>query len=140
MLVKTEEEAIAFAQAYLAYHARELRRAPPARRRRAPPKASGKPLDEIIPADENKAFDMMAVIDEIIDEGSLLEIKKLFAKEIITGFARIDGRAVGIVANQPKWLGGVLFVGLAPTRPRGSSGCATRSTCRCSTWPTCPAS
>ena len=45
---------------------------------------------------------MMAVIDEIIDEGSWLEIKALFAKEILTGFARIDGRAVGIVANQPK--------------------------------------
>ena len=40
-----------------------------------------------------------------IDEGSFVEIKKLFAKEIITGFARIDGRAVGIVANQPKWQG-----------------------------------
>ena len=45
---------------------------------------------------------MMAVIDAIIDEGSFFEIKKLFAREILTGFARIDGRAVGIVANQPK--------------------------------------
>ena len=42
------------------------------------------------------------MIEELIDEGSFFEIKKLFAHEIITGFARIDGRVVGIVANQPK--------------------------------------
>ena len=61
---------------------------------------------------------MMAVIDAIVDEGSFLEIKKLFAREIITGFARIEGRAVGIVANQPKWLGGVLFVDSADKAAR----------------------
>ena len=61
---------------------------------------------------------MMPVIDEIIDEGSWLEIKKLFAREILTGFARIDGRVVGIVANQPKWLGGVLFVDSADKAAR----------------------
>jgi acetyl-CoA carboxylase carboxyltransferase component len=83
-----------------------------------PPKASGKTIEEIVPADENKAFDMMAVIHEIIDEGSWCEIKALFAREILTGFARIDGRVVGIVANQPKWLGGVLFVDSADKAAR----------------------
>jgi acetyl-CoA carboxylase carboxyltransferase component len=73
---------------------------------------------EVIPADENKAFDMMAVVDAIVDEGSFCEIKKLFARELITGFARIDGRPVGIVANQPKWLGGVLFVDSADKAAR----------------------
>jgi acetyl-CoA carboxylase carboxyltransferase component len=77
-----------------------------------------KPLAEVIPADENKAFDMMAVIDAVVDEGSFCEIKKLFAREILTGFARIDGRTVGIVANQPKWLGGVLFVDSADKAAR----------------------
>ncbi len=52
---------------------------------------------------------MRKVIDAIIDEGSWLEIKKLFAKELLTGFARLDGMAVGIVANQPMQKGGVLF-------------------------------
>ncbi|CAN5781940.1 hypothetical protein BH09MYX1_BH09MYX1_19300 [soil metagenome] len=61
---------------------------------------------------------MMAVIKELIDEGSWLEIKQLFAREILTGFARIDGRVVGIVANQPKWLGGVLFVDSADKAAR----------------------
>ena len=82
------------------------------------PKASGKRLEEIIPADENKPFDMMAVVNELVDEGSWCEIKQLFAKEILTGFARIDGRVVGIVANQPKWLGGVLFVDSADKAAR----------------------
>ncbi len=75
-----------------------------------PPKAGSRPLEQIAVADENKAFDMMELITAIIDEGSFVEIKKRFAKEIITGLARIDGRSIGIVANQPKHLGGILFV------------------------------
>src|SRR4029079_5181396 len=67
---------------------------------------------------ENKAFDMGLVIQEIVDEGSFFEVKKLFAREILTGFARIDGQVVGIVANQPKWLGGVLFVDSADKAAR----------------------
>jgi acetyl-CoA carboxylase carboxyltransferase component len=58
------------------------------------------------------------VIDAIVDRGTFLEIKKLFAREIVTGLARIEGRAVGIVANQPKWLGGVLFVDSADKAAR----------------------
>ncbi len=61
---------------------------------------------------------MMAVVAEIVDDGSWLEIKSLFAREILTGFARIDGRSVGIIANQPKWLGGVLFVDSADKAAR----------------------
>jgi methylmalonyl-CoA decarboxylase subunit alpha len=60
----------------------------------------------------------MELISALIDEGSFVEIKKRFAKEIITGFGRIDGRAVGIVANQPKHLGGVLFVDSADKAAR----------------------
>ncbi len=53
---------------------------------------------------------MYEVIDRIVDAGSFFEIKRLFAQEIITGFARIGGRVAGIVANQPKVKGGVLMV------------------------------
>jgi acetyl-CoA carboxylase carboxyltransferase component len=52
---------------------------------------------------------MNAVIETLVDAGSWLEIKALYAKELLTGLARIDGHPVGIVANQPKHLGGVLF-------------------------------
>jgi acetyl-CoA carboxylase carboxyltransferase component len=122
VLVKTEDEAIVFAQKYLSYFPESCDGEPPRAEPREP-KKSGKSFAEIIPADENKAFDMMHVIHELIDEGSFLEIKKLFAKEILTGFARIDGRPVGIVANQPKWLGGVLFVDSADKAARFISLC-----------------
>jgi acetyl-CoA carboxylase carboxyltransferase component len=118
VLCKTEDEAIAFCKRYLAFFPQNSEEgAPPAADARAP-KKSGKRIEEIVPADENKAFDMKHVIDEIVDEGSWLEIKALFAREIVTGFARIEGRAVGIVANQPKWLGGVLFVDSADKAAR----------------------
>jgi acetyl-CoA carboxylase carboxyltransferase component len=116
VLCKTEDDAIAFAKRYLATMPGSYVEEPP---RAAPvaPKA-GKRIEELVPVDENKPFDMMGVVDALIDAGSWLEIKALFAREILTGFARIDGRAVGIVANQPKWLGGVLFVDSADKAAR----------------------
>src|SRR4051812_16674650 len=94
VLVKTEGEAIAFGRRYLGMmpqscdHATRLE---PAR----PPRPDHKPIEAVIPVDENKPFDMFAVIDAIVDEGSLVEIKRLYAKEVITAFARVEGRAVG---------------------------------------------
>jgi acetyl-CoA carboxylase carboxyltransferase component len=117
VLCKTEDDAIAFAKRYLDTMPSSFEGAVP-EKAPVPPKASGKRIEDIVPADENKAFDMMAVVGEIVDEGSWLEIKSLFAREILTGFARIGGRAVGIVANQPKWLGGVLFVDSADKAAR----------------------
>ena len=70
----------------------------------------GRSVDEIVPYDQRKYFDMYEVIDRLIDAGSWFEIKRLFAQEVIVGFARLGGRAVGIVANQPKVKGGVLMV------------------------------
>jgi acetyl-CoA carboxylase carboxyltransferase component len=117
VLCKTEDEAIDYAKRYFAFMPLHCDEPPPATEPK-PPKTAGKSLAEIIPADENKAFDMMAVVNEVIDEGSWCEVKALFAREVITGFARIEGRAVGIVANQPKWLGGVLFVDSADKAAR----------------------
>jgi len=104
-----------------------------------PPASSGKRIEEIIPPDQNKFFDMFALIRELVDADSLFELKKLFAPEVITAFARIDGKPVGIVASQPKHKGGVLFVDSAD-KAAASSGSATRSGFRCSTCPTSPAS
>src|SRR6266566_3970509 len=73
-----------------------------------PPRV-GWPIRELVPEEPNRGYDMRKVIDAIVDEGSWLEIKKLFAKELLIGFARLDGHAVGIVANQPMQKGGVLF-------------------------------
>jgi acetyl-CoA carboxylase carboxyltransferase component len=78
----------------------------------APPRDPdpGRGIDDIVPYDQRKYFDMHEVIRALVDAGSWFEVKALFAREIITGFARLAGRAVGIVANQPKVKGGVLFV------------------------------
>ncbi|HLL55676.1 MAG TPA: acyl-CoA carboxylase subunit beta [Myxococcaceae bacterium] len=117
ILVKTEQEAIAAAKSYLSYLPSNFSQVPPRAEAKAP-KKSGKKIEEIIPADQNKPFDMYALINELIDEGSWFEIKKLFAQELVTGFGRIAGRPVGIVANQPKYKGGVLFVDSADKAAR----------------------
>ena len=65
-------------------------------------------LNEIIPESPNRPYDMYEVIGAIIDNGEFLEIQRDYAKNIIIGFARFNGRSVGIVANQPKFLAGVL--------------------------------
>jgi acetyl-CoA carboxylase carboxyltransferase component len=117
ILAKSEPEAIEHAKAYLRLLPSHFGEAPPRAEPKAP-KRSGKRVEEIIPPDQNKPFDMHALIAELIDEGSWFEIKKLFAQELITGLARIDGRTVGIVANQPKYKGGVLFVDSADKAAR----------------------
>jgi acetyl-CoA carboxylase carboxyltransferase component len=109
-LVKSDEEGIAMARRYLSYLPGNWEERPP----RAAPAAPRAPADgaaiaELIPADENKPFDMKKLIDALVDEDSLLEIHPRWAKELIVGFARLEGEALGIVANQPKYKGGVLF-------------------------------
>jgi len=108
VLAGSDEEAIEVAKRYLAYMP-QSRRDRVAAAEPAEPKP-GRPIDEIVPYDQRKYFDMYELIDRVVDAGSWLELKALFAREIITGFARLGGRAVGVVANQPKVKGGVLFV------------------------------
>ncbi|MCR5003753.1 MAG: acyl-CoA carboxylase subunit beta [Bacteroidales bacterium] len=67
-------------------------------------------LNEIVPDNPNKPYDMAQVIRSIVDDGKFFEIHKDFAKNIIVGFAHMNGRSVGIVANQPKFLAGVLDI------------------------------
>ena len=103
------------------------------------PAADAKRIDDVIPANQNQSFDVRAVIDALVDEGSFFELKKLFARELVTGFARLAGRAVGIVASQPKWKGGVLFVDSADKAARFIWLCDAFGL-PLSSWPTCPAS
>jgi len=108
MLAGSDEEAIELCKRYLAFMPQSYRERPAGAESRGA--APGRPIDEIVPYDQRKWFDMYEVIDRIVDAGSFFEIKRLFAQEIITGFARIGGRVAGIVANQPKVKGGVLMV------------------------------
>jgi propionyl-CoA carboxylase beta chain len=67
-------------------------------------------LTEIIPDDPNKAYNMREIILRIVDDEDFFEVQPLWAQNIIIGFARLNGRSVGIVANQPKILAGVLDI------------------------------
>jgi methylmalonyl-CoA decarboxylase subunit alpha len=116
VLARSDEDAIELARRYLTYMPQSWREAPPPREA-AEPKA-GRSIDEIVPYDQRKYFDMYEVIDRLIDAGSWFEIKRLFAPEVIVGFARLGGRTVGIVANQPKVKGGVLMVDSADKAAR----------------------
>jgi acetyl-CoA carboxylase carboxyltransferase component len=107
-LVATDEEGIAWARRYLSYLPSSYEDQPPAAQPLAP--SSAKSLREVIPADENKPFDMFEALEIVLDGGSFHEVHARWAKELIVGFGRLDGRAVGVVASQPKVKGGVLFV------------------------------
>jgi methylmalonyl-CoA decarboxylase subunit alpha len=105
-LVKSDAEGLEVARRYLSFLPGNWRAEPPATE---PSPPAGGEIGELIPADENKPFDIKALIDGLVDGGSFLEIHPRWAKELVVGFGRLDGQALGIVANQPKHKGGVLF-------------------------------
>jgi acetyl-CoA carboxylase carboxyltransferase component len=74
--------------------------------------------DDCVPADESVPFDVHEVIDGLVDADSFFEIKPLFAPEVVVGFGRLDGRPIGIVANNSAVKGGVLFVDSADKSAR----------------------
>jgi acetyl-CoA carboxylase carboxyltransferase component len=121
-LVKTDEEGIATARRYLSYLPTSWEAKPPSAEPVAPPPGSPS-IAELIPADENKPFDMKQLIVALVDGESFLEIHPRWAKELIVGYARLDGHAIGIVANQPKHKGGVLFGDSADKAARFIWGC-----------------
>ncbi|HEY8465562.1 MAG TPA: acyl-CoA carboxylase subunit beta [Solirubrobacterales bacterium] len=74
----------------------------------APLPAGGGAPDAVVPEEARRVYDVREVVRAIVDEGRLLELDEKWARNMVTGFARIEGRSVGIVANQPNWLGGVI--------------------------------
>jgi methylmalonyl-CoA decarboxylase subunit alpha len=130
-LVSSDADGIHFARRYLSYLPSNWQHqppvAPPAAPLAAPERSS---IAELIPADENKPFDVKLLIEALVDapqggtgEGSLLEIQPRWAKELVVGYARLDGHAIGILANQPKHKGGVLFGDSADKAARFISTC-----------------
>jgi acetyl-CoA carboxylase carboxyltransferase component len=91
--------------------------------RESPPEVDGavpahELADDVVPETESVPFDMHLIIDGIVDADSFFEVKPLFAAEVITGFARIEGQSVGVVANNSAVRGGVLFVDSADKAAR----------------------
>jgi len=90
----------------------------PANNTEDPPRAScsdpvdrrAEELDELVPASPSQPYDMKKVLRAVVDDGDLLEVQAAFARNIVTAFARLGGRPVGIVANQPAVLAGVLDI------------------------------
>ena len=117
LLAPDERACLETARTYLGYMPSRAGEPAPVAAPRAP-RAGAKRIDDVLPANQNQSFDMYAIIDALADEGSFFEVKRLFARELVTGFARIEGRPVGIVASQPKWKGGVLFVDSADKAAR----------------------
>ena len=117
----SDEEAIETARRYLSYMPGSWREAPPP----APPAEPDGERDvgEIVPADARSSFDVKELIGAIVDAASFLEVHARWAKELVVGYARLDGRVVGIVANQPKFKGGVLFVDSADKAARFIATC-----------------
>src|SRR5436190_6752139 len=99
-LCASDEDAIDAAKRYLSYLPTSWRAQPP-EGVAAEPVAGARPIRQIVPAEERRAYDMHKVIDALVDDGSFFELKLLWAKELIIGFARLDGRAVGVLANNP---------------------------------------
>jgi propionyl-CoA carboxylase beta chain len=83
---------------------------PPRRSTSDPADRADAELDNAIPAASNQPYDIKDVIARVVDDGYFFEVQEMYAKNIVVGFARMNGRSVGIVANQPAFLAGVLDI------------------------------
>jgi acetyl-CoA carboxylase carboxyltransferase component len=116
-LYDSEPDAIEAVRQFLSYLPTSWRESPPAIEAAAPTETA-KPIRTTVPEAERRVYDMHKVIDALVDADSFFELKPLWAKELTIGFARLDGNVVGIVANNPLHLGGVLFVDSADKAAR----------------------
>ena len=114
-LAVDDEDALDQARAWFSYFPQSWRQPPP----RFEPRPPARELTpDMVPAEEHVAYDVHDLIDALVDEESFFERMPLFAPELVTGLALLDGRPVGIVANNPMAKGGVLFVDSADKAAR----------------------
>ncbi len=106
----SEEECLKGIKLLLGYLPQNNRQEPPRVETNDDPYRKTHDLMDIVPSEERKPYDMREVINRIVDEGSFLEIKARFAPSLITGFGRLNGLTVGIIANQPSVMAGSLTV------------------------------
>ena len=105
-----EEEALFLVRRMLSYMPSSNRERPPRVEPRDPPAGARERLAAIVPDSPDKPYEMKEVILDVFDEGSFLEIQPDYARNIVVGFARLAGHSVGVVANQPRHLAGVLDI------------------------------
>lgn len=109
-LASDDEEAIATARELLSYMPQNFTEDPPVAPTTDPMDREELDLRDLIPAETNRPYDVKDIITRITDGGEFLEVHRLYAPNIVVGFARIDGRSVGIIANQAKFMAGVLDI------------------------------
>ncbi len=103
-------QAIALLRQLLSYMPQNNMEDPPVVPTDDPPDRADASLDTVVPEDPNLPYDIRLVIGSVADRGSFLEVQAAWAPNIVVGFARLDGRSVGIIANQPQHLAGVLDI------------------------------
>ncbi len=115
---ETDEACIQAVKKYLSYFPSNCDELPPDLPVTDPIDRREELLLDLLPETTRKPYDMYKLIRAVVDHGDLLDIKPRFAKSVITCFARVGGKSVGIVANQPNWLGGILDVDSADKAAR----------------------
>jgi acetyl-CoA carboxylase carboxyltransferase component len=110
VVAEDEKSAIDKAKELLSFFPSNNRERPPRLQTADPPDRSVPEIDDLVPDEPFKPFDMKKVITSIVDDGYFFETLGLFARHLITGFARFNGRPVGIVANQPMEAAGMLDI------------------------------
>jgi acetyl-CoA carboxylase carboxyltransferase component len=113
IVVEDDKEALDKAKELLAFFPSNNKEKPPRLETKDDPERTIPELDTILPERPNQPYDMYEVISLVVDDGYFLETLKEHAKSVITGFARFNGRPVGIWANQPKWAAGTIDVDAA---------------------------
>ena len=107
---ESEAECIEHVRRLLSFLPQNNMEEPPRRPTFAQDHDDGAALDQLVPDDPNQPYDMLDVIDRVVDEGDFMAVHERFAKNLLVGYARIDGRPVGIVAQQPDHMAGVLDI------------------------------
>ncbi len=115
---ENDVEAILLLRQFLDYLPSNNREKPPVRPTSDPVDRQEPSLDTLIPANPNKPYDMKELIEKLVDEGEFFELQPTYARNIITGFGRLNGQTVGIVANQPMVLAGCLDIASATKAAR----------------------
>ena len=105
-----EEEAMFLTQKLLSFFPQNNLEDPPLRKPNDDPLRMDEELDSIVPDNPNNAYDMRDLVRRVVDEGDFLEVHEHFAGNVLVGFARLGGRPIGIIANQPMVLAGVLDI------------------------------
>ncbi len=106
----SDRDAIALSRRILGYLPLNNLEEPPSAPAAAPPDSAAKELARSVPEDANAPYDVHAVVDRVVDVGSFLEVQASWAGNLVVGLARLDGRAIGVVANNPAVLAGTLDI------------------------------